>query len=149
MESEWADRYPSRTHMMLQAKFADVDIDQWKSMFGRVAQKSQMMFNHHIHPTDLKTGERKPLPGCLTKADPKNCRGRFPRELDVEMCCFKNVVVCPGIAKLLKLKISGKKNMLGAIIGVRNEANLNGCPITLCELCKCMWMQIEPIDIAL
>ena len=83
------------------------------------------MLQHHVH---LKTeadpnGPKKPLPSCLTKASKGECRGRFPREKEM---CEQSHVVCRGIAKTMGLRTSGKKNMLGSVVGPRNNPWLNG-----------------------
>ena len=126
LENEWLEKYPNNTHPLVQAKYDDMTVQQWQQLAAPLVQRTQQMFNHHIHPVDPITQLRKPLKGCLTKHDKVNCRGRYPRDKDVALCQHGAIVVCHGIAKILGLKTSGQRNMLGAVLAMRNEANLNG-----------------------
>ena len=95
---------------------------QWKDSFKHVVVRAQLMLHHHVHPPGTDD-ERVPLPGCQSKSKPGICKGRYPRdneEVDV------GVVVCPSIATQMDLPISGRRNMLGSLMGPRNNPWLNG-----------------------
>ena len=72
---------------------------------------------HHWHPKNEK-GERILLPYCRNKhAKGKNalcCKQNFPRHVAVKQR-QQTRLVCRGIAAELRLKIAGRRNMLGSI----------------------------------
>ena len=78
---------------------------------------------HHWHPKNEK-GERIPLPYCRNKhAKGKNalcCKQNFPRHVAAKER-QKARLVCRGVAAELRLKIQGRRNMLGSIASHRND----------------------------
>lgn len=80
---------------------------------------------HHWHPFNDK-GERKPMPYCRPVG--KNCRRckrDFPKKVlksakgKVRLDKCRVRIVCKGVAAELELKVSGRRNALGSIIGRR------------------------------
>ena len=78
--------------------------------------------NHHIHPKDRHTGERVPLNACIAKGQKKTkvkiCKHGAPW---TNQCTRRTKLVCPGIARKHKLKVSGQRNALGSFIVRRRD----------------------------
>ena len=79
---------------------------------------------HHWHAKNEK-GERIPLPYCRNRyAKGKQnvcCKQSYPRHV-VSKHRQKTRLVCRGVAAELRLKVSGRRNMLGSIASIRNDA---------------------------
>jgi hypothetical protein len=88
--------------------------------------------HHHWHP------DGQPLTNCLTKQQkserrkrgvkkaPGICKHGFPKD---GMISDRIRVVCPGLARQLKdagVRVRGRRNALGSILGRRNDAWLSG-----------------------
>jgi len=72
---------------------------------------------HHHHRKDPETGEDVPLLACQVKEKrPPRCKGGFPK---VKQLSLKPKVVCPGVAKKHGLRVSGRRNALGSLLGKR------------------------------
>ena len=84
----------------------------------------QYLKQHHYHPIDPTTGERKPLAGCQKKDRPGECKSDFPR---VRWLCADAIVLCPCALALHGFADGGRKNRLGALFGPCNNCWLNGC----------------------
>lgn len=125
LESEWP-LYKDRAHLLLQPLCSDLPQTEWDRTYTQVVQQTQKLVNHHVHPLDHDTGERTLLPGCRLKARPNECKGRFPREQDVQLLKDKPAIVCPALAKILGVKITGRRSELGKCLGKRNHPSLNG-----------------------
>ena len=76
--------------------------------------------NHHIHPVNEKTGEREPLTSCKPKGKHKcaECKAGHPL---IKQCTKKSKIVCKGVAAKHGLRISGRRNELGAVLGKRED----------------------------
>ena len=102
----------------------------WCEGFWTVVQIRQMMLQHHIHlpNDDDPEGARRPNKFCQTKSKPGECRGGFPHDgaMSEPWMQQKCAVACKGICQVMSLRASGKKNSLGATVGPRNNAWLNG-----------------------
>ena len=72
--------------------------------------------HHHWHPEDPKTGERHPIKGCLAKGSKHECKAKFPHTKRLNLIAK---VVCPGNARKHGLRVSGRRNALGGILGRR------------------------------
>ena len=59
----------------------------------------QYLKQHHYHPIDPNTGERKPLTGCQKRDRPGECKSDFPRE---HWLCADAAVLRPGAAWLCR-----------------------------------------------
>lgn len=101
--------------------------ERWKCEYLKVVQRTQQMRNHHIHlpNEDDPEGPRKPQGSCINKNHPGVCKSGFPKEKEASLLATP-AVVCHGLADRLGLRSSGKKGMLGATVGPRNEPYLNG-----------------------
>ena len=82
---------------------------------------------HHWHALD-KDGQRVPLKYCRPKGKVKKhffCKSGFPKKVcrtaDGKICNHKYRVrvVCKGVAAEMQMKCSGRRNMLGAVLGKR------------------------------
>ena len=84
---------------------------------------------HHWHAVDPKTGSRVPLKYCKPKGIKKQhfCKGGFPKKVHrlrngkLDMQKFRTRVICKGVAKEMDLKVSGRRNMLGSVLGKRRD----------------------------
>ena len=79
--------------------------------------------HHHWHPVDPKTGERHPIRGCLAKGTKNECKAKFPLTKRLNLI---PKVVCPGNARKHGLRVSGRRNALGSILGRRRCQWLSG-----------------------
>ena len=79
--------------------------------------------NHHHHKW-TKHG-RVPLTACRAKGkmNTKVCKGNFPKEKQVTAVAR---IVCKGVAAQMGLRVRGRRNALGAVMGKRNCAWLCG-----------------------
>ena len=81
-------------------------------------EDAQFIFSrvqHHVHKKTKKG--YVPLKACLSKRCKKGtCKADFPKD---KMLTDRMVVVCRGVARKFKLRISGRRNSLGAILGRR------------------------------
>ena len=88
--------------------------------------------HHHWHP------DGQPLSNCLTKQQktrrkklgvkraPGICKHGFPKD---GLISERVRIVCPGVARQLKdagVRVRGRRNALGSILGRRNDAWLSG-----------------------
>ena len=76
----------------------------------------------------------------VKKKGKEECKGGFPRKVRrdkdgkiIEALCRPRVV-CQGVAKELDLKTSGRKNMLGAIVGTRRNSWFSGTSAILAKV---------------
>ena len=84
----------------------------------------QYLKQHHYHPIDPETGERKPLRGCEKKDRPGVCKSDFPR---AAWLCDEAVVLCPCELRKHGFPDHGRKNRLGALFGPCAHPWLNAC----------------------
>ena len=91
---------------------------RWKQAYFKDVQFVFSRRHHHWHKRDKKTGERVPLIACRKKGRAKGkCRQRFPK---TKQLCARVKVVCPGVASKHDLRISGRRNALGSLLGRRS-----------------------------
>ena len=99
------------------------DARHFKSLYEADAQFIFSRCQHHWHVKNDK-GVRVPLPYCRVKGRGVKkdlcCKQNFPRHV-AGQDRRKARLVCRGVAAELKLKISGRRNMLGCIAPERNE----------------------------
>ena len=101
-------------------------MSRWASLADKIAQQTQQLVNHHVHPLDRATGERRLLPGCIAKDRPNECKSAYPRTGEAELFSDSNAILCPGLCKTLGVKSTGKRSKLGSTAGKRNHPMLNG-----------------------
>ena len=107
------------------------DATQWKKAYLERLQYVMSRMNHHIHPRNPQTGERRPLSSCCKKGKPNVCKHGFP--LDEEVT-DRPLLVCECIADLKGLCKSGPRSLLGTILPERDLR-------LLCELIKEILME--------
>ena len=100
---------------------------------------------HHWHAKDTD-GKRKPMQYCKQKSKGKKqtdcCKRGFPkavlrtREGNLNMHKFRCRIVCRGVAAELDLKTTGRRNMLGTIVGRRRCAWFSGTAAVLAAVCR-------------
>ena len=72
--------------------------------------------HHHHHRWDSKKKRLVPLYACLRKGTKEKCKGGFPKDKQLTM---QAKVVCRGVAAKHGLRVSGRRNALGSILGKR------------------------------
>ena len=101
------------------------------SAYCRDARGIYSIIHQHWHPN----GE--PLPIVLDKKSQKTCRGQQKGAIKHTPKCKAGFpktalmskvvrVVCPGLARRLDLRVRGRRNALGSILGRRSDAFLSG-----------------------
>ena len=90
-------------------------MSRWASLADKIAQQTQQLVNHHVHPLDRATGERRLLPGCIAKDRPNECKSAYPRTGEAELFSDSNAILCPGLCKTLGVKSTGKRSKLGSL----------------------------------
>ena len=104
----WVSSGPS-----LQAALADGAA--FKSTYFQDAQFIFSRVQHHVHKKTKKG--YFPLKACMSKRCKKGlCKAGFPKD---GFLAEKMLVICPGVARKFKLRISGRRNCLGGIMGRR------------------------------
>ena len=97
----------------------------WLRRHKKHTQLIQEHKQHHVHTLSADGKTRLPLTCCRRRDKPKECRGGFPKDAQV-IGAKEAVVMCPGLAKKMKLPTKGRRNVLGSLVGPRTEGNLNG-----------------------
>ena len=99
------------------------DRNNFKDLYEADAQFIFSRCQHHWHVRNEK-GERVPLPYCRVKGRGVKkdfcCKQHFPRHV-ARPERQRARLVCRGVAAELKLKTSGRRNMLGCIAPGHNE----------------------------
>ena len=101
----------------------------WKGHYERRLQHVLSRMNHHIHPLNSQTGERKPLKSCCRKDRPNECKGGFP--LDSEMLDAA-VIVCECLATQHDWTKTGPRSVIGSVMPSRSDPWLNPGPSAWC-----------------
>ena len=89
-------------------------------------EDSQFIFSrvqHHVHKR-TKTGY-VPLKACQRRVNKASCKCKhdFPKD---NVRVRTSLIMCQGLARRLKLRVSGRRNVLGTIIGRRRCAWQSG-----------------------
>jgi hypothetical protein len=79
--------------------------------------------HHHWHPVDSASGERRPIRGCRSKKGTHQCKAKFPLTKRLGLI---PKVVCPGNCRKHDLRVSGRRNALGTILGKRRSEWFSG-----------------------
>ena len=95
---------------------AITDAVVYKQKYFEDAQYVMSRCHHHWHPKDPQTGERHPIRGCLAKGSKHECKAKFPHTKRLNLIAK---VVCPGNARKHGLRVPGRRNALGGILGRR------------------------------
>jgi len=98
---------------------------------------------HHWHKIG-KDGSRHPMRYCQTKRRGKcnSCKAGFPKKVlrdeKGKLCRpkYRVRIVCAGIAKELDVRTSGRRNMLGAVVGRRQCEWFSGTSAILAHLTR-------------
>jgi hypothetical protein len=102
---------------------------QWRKHYEDRVQHTFSRMNHHIHPLNPTTGERRVLNACKPKSSKENiCRGGFPQDNEMTE---DPLLVCRCIAKDKELPLRGTRSYLGGILSGRNWSMLNAGPRAL------------------
>ncbi|HIE68948.1 MAG TPA: hypothetical protein EYP98_01630, partial [Planctomycetes bacterium] len=91
----------------------------FRTEYLRDAQYVFSRVQHHVHRR-TKDGTYMPLHNCAKKTKKKGkssvCKHEFPM---TKLCIESPVVVCRGLAKKLALRVSGRRNAIGKVMGKR------------------------------
>ncbi len=116
------------------ARFTDTYENDVQFVFSHV--------QHHWHKLD-RSGQRQPLKYCMLKGrKKKSCKAGFPRKVirdqkgKLVMEKYRARIVCRGVAAEMDLKVSGRRNMLGAILCRRRCAWFAACSAILAHLTR-------------
>ena len=90
----------------------------WLSQYNRDAQFAFSRVQEHYHQK-TKLGKLMPLRSCASKRAPGKCKHKFPKKQRLRW-----LVVCTGNYKKLHVRISGRRNCLGATIGERSAKDM-------------------------
>ena len=101
------------------------DAQLWLCKFDARLQHAMLRMNHHVHPLDPVSGERKVLNSCRPKDKRNVCKADFPLETYLT---DKPLLVCKCIAEARCLVQRGPRSMLGTVLPRRNNAWLNAGP---------------------
>ncbi len=109
------------------------DAKTFKAAYDRDVQFIFSRCQHHWHAKNEK-GERVPLPYCRSRGSKVKkdfcCKQNFPRHV-ARQERQKARLVCRGVAAELKLKTSGRRNMLGSIASKRSDPYFAGTAAVL------------------
>ena len=96
----------------------------WKHQYRLAVIEYQKRVQNHIHPIDTNSSENKPkIPLYCQRSDNRTvCKARYPRNAEMGDACLG----CKRLCKEMNLPVSGKRCMLGALLGPRNHPMLNG-----------------------
>ena len=90
----------------------------WKALYDARLQHVLSHMNHHIHPLNVESGERKPLRSCCRKDRPKECKGGFPLESEL---LEEAMIVCHCLAEEKGWTVTGPRSVLGGVMPLRRE----------------------------
>ena len=104
--------------------FAVAEAAEFKKQYDLEVQRVFSRVQHHWHEVD-KDGRDLPMKYCRIRGKQKgtcNCKMGFPRHVPVvhgviQKDKFRHRIMCPGIAKSLGLRCSGRRNALGSVVG--------------------------------
>ena len=131
------ERYPSFAHLPTRpaslfqtAPMIRIEGTTWKEKYTKHSQLMFSSFQHHWHNKGNE-GHRQPLPYCRAKrANTKSkkeckCRMGFPKKVH-PLFSSRPRVVCKGIAALLDLPLTGRRDMSGSIAPTRENKYCSG-----------------------
>ena len=102
---------------------ATSDAAVYRKKYFADAQYVLSRCHHHWHPVDPQTGERHPIRGCLAKGSKNESKAKVPLTKRLNLV---PKVVCLGNARKHGLRVSGRRNALGSILGRRRCQWLSG-----------------------
>ena len=88
--------------------------------------------HHHWHPKDPQTGVRYPIRACMSKKCKTTCKAKMPLTKRLNLV---PKVICPGNARKHDLRVSGRRNSLGCILGLHRDQWFSGSMTRLFSLC--------------
>ena len=100
----------------------------YATKFATAFQFFQERCQHHIHK--LVNGKRIVPVACRSKTNPNECKHGAPWTNRLNTTA--PLLICKGLAKKFELRCSGARNWLGQVLGLRNDAWLNGTMPALC-----------------
>ena len=109
VRSQWSVARP------LSAVEALADGAAFKASYQRDAQHVFSHCHHHWHPVNPHSRKREPIRRCRSKHSAQ-CKADFPKTNRLNLL---PKVVCPGNCRRHGLRVSGRRNALGSILGRR------------------------------
>ena len=129
VSAAWFDKFNNGEHEDLcvspisvttAAATSEAEAGSWKEQYDMDAQFFFSRVQEHVHRLDSKKG-LQPLRACLSKRCMHKCKHGFPKKVQPRWC-----VVCLGNYKKLKVRISGRRNALGSVVGRRSSEYQSG-----------------------
>jgi hypothetical protein len=126
--------YNDRSFQQVQAdaESRTQEASAYKAKYLKAFQYSQARCQHHMHPIS-KVTQKRVIPHACRPVGRKNkieCKHGAPW---VEKLNYEGpLLICKKIAKRRNLRCSGNRNVLGTILGRRNDEWLNGTSHALC-----------------
>ena len=93
------------------------DGKQFRNLYFKDAQCVFSRVQHHTHRKTKKGYE--PLKSCMSKRTRGKgvCKADFPK---TRLCVKKPLVVCQGLARRFGLRVTGRRNAFGTVVGKRS-----------------------------
>ena len=101
---------------------AKADAAALKTACWKDAQFVSSRCHHHWHPMDPKTKERHPIRGCRSKRG-GGCKARYPQTSRLTLI---PKAICAGYCRKHELRVAGRRNALGTLLGTRQNPWLSG-----------------------
>ena len=120
---------------------------EYKRKYEAALQYFAERCQHHIHPATecKKTGKvvRKVPKACVGAMGPHKCKHDFPKCTRVGKVAL---LLCPALARKMKLPTSGRRNEHGQTLVPRNNAWFNSCMPGLCVALGGSNSDVKPND---
>ena len=121
-ESLWTQTSEEKSEYASRKKEALAEGERYATSYLADVQHVFSHCHHHWHPKDNK-GDRRPIRGCRSKKGPNQCKQNFPLTRRLGLI---PKVVCRGNCRKHGLRVSGRRNALGSIIGKRRSEWFSG-----------------------
>ena len=97
------------------------DGSNYKSKYFAHVQNVFSRVQHHMHKrtrkgiVPLKSCQKKGSKSCII------CKHDFPKQTACDAQLPRSVLICRGVARKFGVKVSGRRNQLGALLGCRSD----------------------------
>ena len=117
-----SDRVTVSTESTQEIKRALIqDGQNYANKYRALVQNVFSRVQHHIHKRTkkgifpLKSCQKKGRKNCAT------CKHDFPKQTVVDANLPRSLLLCRGVARKFNLRVSGRRNQLGALLGCRSD----------------------------
>ena len=108
------------------------DAERYKAKCLDAFQYFQARCQHHMHRVSSSTGKRTIPNACRPAGNKKRLECKHGAPWVERLNVKKPLLLCKKIAKKRMLRCSGNRNVLGTVLGLRNDEWLNGTAHALC-----------------